>query len=202
MKRLQSFKFLLVLASAIALAACANLQEPAKKVIADTEATIAAAGPDAQQYVPDQYAAVQQKLADLKAAFDKQDYKAVVAGGPGLLSAAKGLADAAVAKKREVMEALNGQWTGYAASIPQSVAAVEARLTALKGKKLPAGVTKDGVAAAKTGLEEVKSAWTDAGTTFGGGSLQSAVDKAKAVKAKLDEISAKLGISPAAKPAG
>lgn len=202
MKRSQSLKFLLVLASALAFAACANLQEPAKKVIADTEATITAAGADAQQYAPDQYAAVEQKLSDLKAAFDKQDYKTVVDSGPGLLSAAKGLADTAAAKKREMMEAMNGQWTGYAASIPQSVAAVEARLTALKGKKLPSGVTKDGVAAAKSGLDDAKSAWTDATTTFGGGNLQSAVDKAKAVKAKLDEVSAKLGISAAAKPAG
>src|SRR5258708_3146454 len=104
MKPLQSFKFLLVLASALALAACANLQEPAKKVLADAEATISSAGADAQQYVPDLYTAVQQKLTDLKAAYDKQDYKTIVEGGPALLSAAKGLADAAATKKREVVE--------------------------------------------------------------------------------------------------
>lgn len=202
MKRLQSLRFLLVLASALALAACANLQEPAKKVLADAEATISAAGADAQQYVPDQYTAVEQKLTDLKSAFDKQDYKSVVDGGPALLSAAKGLADAAAAKKLEVVEALKGQWTGFAAAIPQSVAAIEARLTALKGKKLPGGLTKDGMAAAKTGLDEVKSSWSEATTAFGGGNLQSAVDKAKAVKAKLDDISAKLGIGAGGKPAG
>ncbi|HYL70956.1 MAG TPA: hypothetical protein VEY89_06620 [Candidatus Dormibacteraeota bacterium] len=191
-----------MLAGALALAACANLQEPAKKVLADAEASISAAGADAQQYVPDEYAAVEQKLTDMKAAYDKQDYKTVVDGGPALLSAAKGLADAAAAKKHEAAEALNGQWTGLAASIPQSVAAVEARLTALKGKKLPAGVTKDGMAAAKTGLDEAKSAWTEATTAFGGGNVQSAVDKAKAIKAKLDEISAKLAIGATGKPAG
>jgi hypothetical protein len=201
MKRMHSFRLLLVLAAAT-LAACANLQEPAKKVLADAEATISAAGTEAQQFVPEQYAAVQQKLADLKAAYDKQDYKAVVAAGPALLADAKGLKDAAEAKKREVVEALNSQWTGLASSVPQQVAAIEARFAALKGKKLPAGVTKDAVAAAKTGLDESKAAWLEATGAFGGGNLQSAVDKAKAVKAKLDDVGAKLGIGAAAKRAG
>jgi hypothetical protein len=201
MKRMHSFRLLLVLAAAT-LAACANLQEPAKKLLADAEATISAAAADAQQYVPDQYTAVQQKLGDVKAAYDKQDYKAVVEAGPALLAAAKGLKDATEAKKREVVEALNGQWTGLASSVSQTVAAVEARLAALKGKKLPAGVSKDAVAAAKSGLDETKSAWVEATRAFGGGNLQPAVDKAKAVKAKLDDIAAKLGIGATAKPAG
>ncbi len=201
MKRIHSFRALLVLAVAT-LAACANLQEPARKVLADAEATISAAAADAQQYIPDQYAAVQQKLADVKASFDKQDYKAVVEAGPGLLADAKGLKDAAEAKKREVVEALNGVWTGLASDVPQARAAIEARLAALKGKKLPAGVTKDALTAAKSGLDETKAAWDEAAAAFGSGSLQPAIDKAKAVKAKLDEIAAKLGIGAAAKPAG
>jgi len=201
MKRIQMFRALLVLALA-ALAACANLQEPAHKVLTDAEATVTAVAADAQQYVPEQYATVQKKLEDLKASFDKQDYKAVVEAGPGLLADVKALKDAAEAKKREVVEALNGQWTGFASAVPQTVAAIEARLASLKGKKLPAGVTKDAVSSAKSGLDEAKTAWNEATSAFGNGNLQPAVDKAKAVKAKLDEIASKLGIAAAAKPAG
>jgi hypothetical protein len=195
MKRIQSFRFLLALVAGLMLAACANLQEPAQKFLADAESTISAASADAQQYVPDQYAAVSKKLADMRAAFDKKDYKVVVEGGPALVADAKGLADAAAAKKREVLEALNTQWTSFATSVPQTVAAVEAKLTTLaKAHKLPAGVTKDGVTAAKAGLADAKSSWVEATTAFGSGNLQSAIEKAKAVKAKLDDVSAKLGI--------
>ena len=202
MKRIHSFRFLLALLAGLALAACANLQEPAKKVLADVEATVTATSADAEQYVPDQYAAVKQKLADMKAAFDKQDYKTVIEGGPALMTEAKGLADAAAAKKREVLEALNSQWTAVAAQVPQTLSAIEARLATIKkAHKLPKGVTKDAVAAANAGLADLKSSWADATSAFGSGNLQGALDKAKAVKAKADEIAAQLGIGSApAKP--
>jgi hypothetical protein len=185
-----------------ALAACASQMEPAKKLIADVEASVAAAGADAQQYVPEHAAAVAQKLADLKAAFDKQDYKTVIAGAPALLTEAKGLADEAAAKKKEVLEALNTQWTALAASLPQALAAAEASYAAVaKAKKLPKGVTKEAVTEAGTLLGDAKSAWSEATAAFGSGNVQGALDKAKAVKAKIDEATARIG-SGAAKPAG
>jgi len=203
MKRIHSLRFLFVLLAGLALAACTNLQEPAKKVLADVESAITATSADAEKYVPEQYAAVTQKLTDLKASFDKQDYKAVVAAGPGLIADAKALADAAAAKKSEVLEALNKQWTSFAADLPSAVAAIEARLaTFKKTHKLPKGVTKDAVASATAGVTEVKSAWAEATAAFGAGNIQAAIDKAKAVKAKAEEISAKLGIGADAKAAG
>jgi hypothetical protein len=195
-------RFLAVFVAGLALAACASQMEPAKKLLGDVEAAVAAAGADAQQYVPDQVASVNTKLAELKTAFDKQDYKTVIAGGPALLTEAKGLADAAAAKKKEVLEALSAEWTALAAELPQSISAVEAKLATLaKTKKLPAGVTKDGVESAKAGLAEAKTAWDEATASFGAGNVQAALDKGKAVKAKLEEAAAKLGLAGAPKPA-
>ncbi|MBS0375833.1 MAG: hypothetical protein JSR73_14740 [Proteobacteria bacterium] len=192
----------LVAIAGLVLAACANQMEPAKKLIADVEAAVAAAGADAQQYIPEQVSSVNQKLADLKAAFDKQDYKTVLAGAPALVTEAKGLADAAAAKKKEVLEALGAQWTQLAADLPQAVSAVESKLTAIaKTKKLPSGVTKDGVAAAKAGLAQAKGAWDEAKAAFTAGNVQAALDKAKGVKSTLADAAAKLGIAAPA-PAG
>jgi hypothetical protein len=192
----------LALAAGLALAACASQMEPARKMLADVEAAVTAAGADAQQYVPEQAAAVQAKLAELKAAFDRRDYKAVIAGAPALLNEAKGLADAAAAKKKEVLEALGAEWTRLAAQVPQSISAVEARLAALaKERKLPPGVTKDGVAAAKSGLADAEAAWNSAKSAFGEGKVQAALDQAKSVEARLAEVAAKLGLNLAPPPA-
>jgi hypothetical protein len=200
--KVRTARLLAAFAAGLVLAACANQMEPAKKLLADVEAAVTAAGADAKQYVPEQVASVNQKLAELKSAFDKQDYKTVITGAPALLTEAKGLADAAAAKKKEVLEALGAQWTQLAADLPQSVSAVEARLATLaKTKKLPAGISKDGVAAAKAGLAEAKTAWDGAKAAFASGNVQGALDQAKGVKAKLEDAAAKLGLSAAAKPA-
>jgi hypothetical protein len=200
--KVRTVRFLAVFVAGLALAACANQMEPAKKLLGDVEAAVTAAGADAQQYIPEQVASVNKKLAELKTAFDKQDYKTVVTAAPALLIEAKGLADAAAAKKKEVLEALGAQWTALAAELPQSVSAVEAKLATLaKTKKLPAGISKDGVESAKAGLAEAKTAWDEAKAAFGSGNVQAALDKAKGVKAKLEEASAKLGIAGAQKPA-
>ncbi len=198
----RTMRFVAALVTGLALAACANQMEPAKKLLGDVEAAVTAAGADAQQYIPEQVTAVNKKLGELKAAFDKQDYKAVLAGAPALVIEAKGLGDAAAAKKKEVLEALGAQWTQLATELPQSVSAVEAKLAMLaKSHKLPAGVSKDGIASAKGGLAEAKTAWDEAKTSFGSGNVQAALDKAKGVKAKLEEAASKLGLAAALKPA-
>ena len=195
-------RFLAALVAGLALAACASQIEPAKKLLGDVAAAVSAAGADAQQYIPEQVASVNKKLEELQAAFDKHEYKTVMAGGPALLTEAQGLADAAAAKKKTVLEALGAEWTALAAELPQSVSAVEARLATLaKSKKLPAGVTKDGVASAKAALAQAQAAWDSAKTAFGSGNVQAALDTAKGVKTQLDDAAAKLGRAGAAKPA-
>ena len=202
MPKIRVTRLLVAIVAGVALVACANQMEPAKKMVADVDAAVTAGSADAQKYAPEQATAVNQRLADLHASFDKQDYKTVVMTAPGLLADAKGLAETAAAKKKEAMDALSAQWTTVATTLPATISEIETKVTALSGaKKLPKGVTKDGVAAAKSGLAEIKTAYDEAKAAFGAGDVQGALDKAQGVKAKIAEVSAKLGMPDSAAPA-
>ena len=178
--------------AAIILAACASQKEPAQKLIGDVEATVAAASTEAAKYVPDQLADVQAKLAGLKESFDKQDYAAVVTGGPAVLTAAQGLATAAAAKKDEVLKALNDEWTGLSSALPGDVTAIQTRIDELSkksNKKQAKGIDLD---AAKAGAGDATSLWSKAQAAFAAGNLDEAVSTAKDVKAKVEALAATL----------
>ena len=196
-------RYALISMAAIILAACAGQKQPAQKLIGDIEATVTAASAEAAKYVPDELAAVQSKLAALKASFDKQDYAAVVSGGPQVLSEAQNLATAAAAKKDEILKALNDQWTGLAGSLPADVAAVQNRIDVLSkkpGKKLAAGIDLD---AAKAGAGDATALWSKAQAAFAAGNLDEAVSTAKDVKVKIEALAASLKVNltvPAGQP--
>ncbi len=187
----------LIATAAIILAACAGQKEPAQKLLGNIEATVSAASSEAAKYVPDQLAEVQGKLDGLKASFDKQDYAAVVAGAPAVLSSAQDLATAAAAKKDEVLKALNDEWTGLAGSVPGEVTAIQGRIDLLgkkSSKKLAAGIDLD---AAKAGVGDAGALWSKAQAAFAAGNLDEAVSIAKDVKAKVTAVAASLKMDPA-----
>lgn len=187
-----------VVAAAVVIAACGNQMEPAQKAIADIESAVAAAGADAEKYIPEQVAAVKGSVDALKAAFDQKDYKSVVTGAPAVLADAQGLVAAAAAKKDEVMAALNGEWTQLSTELPAAVTAIQGRIDELaKAKKLPEGLDKAAVEGATAGLAEAQTLWTEATTAFGAGALEEAVTKANAVKAKANELMTALGMTAA-----
>jgi len=196
-------RYAVISMAAIILAACASQKEPAQKLIGDVESTVAAASTEAAKYVPDQLADVQAKLAGLKESFDKQDYAAVVTGGPAVLTAAQGLATAAAAKKDEVLKALNDEWTGLSGALPGDVTAIQTRIDELSkksNKKQAKGIDLD---AAKAGAGDATSLWSKAQAAFAAGNLDEAVSTAKDVKAKVEALAAtlKLDLPAAAAPA-
>ena len=195
-------RYALISAAAILLAACAGQKEPAQKLLGDIQSTVAAAAPEAAKYVPDQLADVQSQLTALQTSFDKQDYAAVVAGAPPVLSAAQGLATAAAAKKDEVLKALNDKWTRFAAALPADVAALQSRIDMLgkkANKKMAAGIDLD---AAKAGLSDASALWSKAQGAFAAGNLDEAVSTASDVKAKVDALATSLKLDLGAMAAG
>jgi len=201
MKLKSSFAgFLTFVLAAALLAGCANQKEPAQKAIADIEAAVAAAGPDAMQYIPDQVEAVTTQVADLKSRFDQKDYKGVLAAAPAVLTQAQGLSAAAASAKQAAdaaaLEAFNAEWTTLAADVPAQLAAVTKRVEMLsKSKKLPKGLDAAAFEAAKAGTDDATTLWSQAMTAQAAGNMEQAVTTARQVKEKLNAAMASLGMS-------
>lgn len=185
-----------MLASLFLLAGCGAAKEQAQQLLADVDATVTAAGAEAQQQVPEQVAEVNARLAALKSSFDQGDYAAVMKDAPALLAEAKRLAAAAGEKKAALLEGLKGQWSALSAGVPGVLAAVEAKLAAVKqAARLPAGLNAAAVEAADAGVATAKAAWAEAGAAFTSGDLQGAVAKAQGVKTELAALATRLGVT-------
>jgi hypothetical protein len=190
--------WLLATLAAVLVVGCANQKAPAEQAVAGAETALGAVRDDAQKYVPDQLQAVDSQLAALKDSLTKGDYKAVLTGAPTLNSAISSLKDAAEAKKADTEAALvkaKDAWGPLSAEVPKMVDAIQSRVTALsKSHHLPRGVTKDGLASAKSGVDSLKSAWSDASNASASGDFTTAVTKAQGVKDKAAEIMKSLGM--------
>jgi hypothetical protein len=185
--------FLTLCSIAILFVACANQMEPAKNALDNINTTLNSVSADAQMYVPDQFAEAQTKVAALTASFEKKDYAAVVAGAPTVLAEVNGLSGAAAAKKDEMVKALGNEWRSLAASVPQSLGAVQTRIDALsKTKHLPKDID---LGAAKSGLADATSAWDKAQEAFKAGNPANAVTAAKDAQGKVASAAAALKLN-------
>jgi hypothetical protein len=185
--------FLTLCSVAILFVACANQMEPAKNALDNINTTLNSVSADAQKYVPDQFAEAQTNVAALTASFEKKDYAAVVAGAPALLAEVNGLSGAAAAKKDEMVKALGNEWRSLAASVPQSLGAVQTRIDALsKTKRVPKDID---LGAAKSGLADATSAWDKAQEAFKAGNPADAVTAAKDAQGMIASAAAALKLN-------
>lgn len=190
--------WLLALA-AVLVVGCANQKGPAEQAVAGAETALAAVRDEAQKYVPDRLQAVDAQLAALKDSLAKGDYRAALTGAPTVNSAIRSLKDAAEAKKADAGVALaraKDAWGPLSTEVLRVVDETEKQVTALsKSHHLPKGVTKDRLAAAKSGVDSLKSMWSEASSASASGDFTTAVTKAQAVRDKATEIMKSLGMS-------
>ena len=185
----------------VLLVACNTQKGPAEQAVASAQAALDAVRDDAQKYAPEQLGGVEGKLSEVKGSFQKGDYAGVLAAAPGLTSAIAGMKDAISAKKAEAEQALakaKDDWGPASSAVPKMVDEIARRVETLgKTKKLPKGVSKDAVAAAKTGLDSLKSSWAEATNASSSGDFTTAMAKAQAVKDKASAMMKSLGMNPA-----
>ena len=180
-----------LLLSAPILAGCASDKGPAEAAIKAAEEAVSATVAEASKYVPDQAQSLQAALAAIKEKFAKGDYTAALADTKSLTDKTKEVASAASAKKAELTKG----WENLSAGMPKVLDAIKARVDILsKSKKLPANLTAEKFASAKSGLAEMTQQWTAATESANGGKLMDAITKGTAVKTKAAEVLTTLGM--------
>jgi HEPN domain-containing protein len=163
------------------LIACTSYKGPAEQAIKAAEEAINATKAEAVKYVPDQVKSLESALAAVKDKFTKGDYEAAIKEAQSLVDKAKGVAEAAKAKKEE----LTKNWTDLSQGLPKMVEAIQNRVDVLsKSKKLPANLTAEKFAEAKSGLTAAKEEWAKALESFKSGNLTDAISVANSVKEK------------------
>lgn len=183
---------------AASLFACSSDKGPADAAIKAAEQAIQAVADDAGKYVPEKLKETQDALAAAKEKFGKGEYKEALAAGTELANKATELAKATAAKKEELTKA----WEHLAASLPQTVASLTAKIEELgKAKKLPKGLDAEKVTQAKEGLASLTASWNDASAAFAAGNLSEAMGKAAGLNEKGNELLALLGVTAAPAPA-
>jgi predicted small secreted protein len=190
--------FLLAALAAVLLSGCNTQKGPAEQALAGAQAALDGMRDEAQKYAPEQLGGVEGKLSEMKGSFQKGDYAGVLAAAPGMTTALGGMKDAIANKKNEAAAALakaKDDWGPASAAVPKMVDDLGKRVEALsRTKKLPKGVTKEAVAAAKTGLDSLKSTWADASNAASSGDFTTAMAKAEDVKSKAAAMMKSLGM--------
>jgi hypothetical protein len=117
---------------------------------------------------------------------------------PAINTSISGLKDTVAAKAQEAQAALQKaqeDWGTASKEVPKMVDAIESRVNTLsKSHHLPKGVTKESLAAAKSGVDAMKSAWSDASSAATAGDFTTAMNKAQVVKDQGMKIMESLGM--------
>ncbi len=199
MKTIKTTTLAVAVVAALLAIGCANQKEPATKALNDAEATLATFRDEASRYAADELQSAESSVAALKASLEKGDYKAVMAGTPALSNQIESLRKAVTDKKAEA-EAANAAaqttWAAMSADLPKMAAALQSRVDMLsKSKKLPKSLTAASFDAAKAGLEQMKTSWTEATTAAAAGNAVEAVKLGEAARASGTEAMTALGMS-------
>jgi hypothetical protein len=192
--------FLALAATTLVATGCAQQKAPATKALAAIESSLAEVRDDAAKYAPEGLKGVESQVARLKESLDKKEYDNVLAGTPALDKAVASLRDAVAAGKKHAaaeLAAAKTEWANLNSEVPKMVENIETRVDELSKKKIRFRVSKEELESAKSGLEWMKTEWAEATAASTSGKEIVAAEKARAVKAKGEEVQKTLGMKEA-----
>jgi hypothetical protein len=176
-------KFLICCLMILPLVVVGCSKGPAEAALTAADEAIAKVKPEAEKFVPEQFAALTETAAAAKANFDKGDYAAVLTAAKDLPAKAAEVAAAATAKK----DALVGQWNELSKDIPARLLDVTEKVKTLAAmKKLPAGVKAEQIDEVKKRLEDMNATWPKAGEAFASGDIKGALEIGASVKSAAE----------------
>jgi len=186
----KSLKVLAAAAMLAALAACSSQKEPATQAISRVESSVAEVKADAERFASEQYASVQKSVADLRAAYDKNDYKTVVTNSPAVQKQVTDLRDTVAARRKEFEEAsarATEAWNGFAAEMPRYIDTLQKRIEATTRRKDRGSPTENSLM-----LDNIRNLWADASNLFSSGMPVEASRRAEEARAKAQELAQKV----------
>jgi len=188
----------IVLFAIAMIMACTDANKaPAELAVKAAEEAINAVKGEAAKLVPEEVTALETALASAKDKLAKGEYKAALDEAKGLAVKAKEVLEAAKAKKDEMTK----KWTELSQGLPKMVEDIQGKVDALSQlKKLPANMTAEKLAEAKSGLDAVKADWAKAQESFKAGNMAEAISVATSVKDKAVKAMETLGITSADVP--
>ncbi len=173
--------------------ACSNPQEPARHAVQDAQSALGTSAPQAQRFLPEQFAALQVRTTNLASSYDHGDFKQVLSDAPTLLNDIQAMRATAAARQAAADKVLSSEWEVLAGSIPDRLKVVQDRIDALGAdKKQAAKVDLNGAKASLSGVDEQ---WSHAQEAFNAGDLTSAVEAAKAVQLRIDAAAKSLKLA-------
>lgn len=183
----------LVALMAVAVMACGDGgKAAAETAMSALESAYEAVKADGAKYVPDQAKSIDDAMAAVKETFGKGEYMQALTDAQGLAAKVTELGSAITAKQGELTKA----WEGLNAGIPGVVQGVQKQVETLsKARRLPTGVTKEAVEAAKTAVPALSASWDEAAAAFKSANLTDALAKAQTVKAKAIDVMTSLGMT-------
>ena len=178
----------------VALVACSQ-KGPAEAALKAAETSMNEVKADGAKYAPEQTKAIMVSYTAAQDSFNKGDYKAAMEIAQGIPAKAKDVAAAVAAKKDE----LTKTWTTLATTLAPQIEQIRTKVGELSAmKKLPKDMDATKLEGAKAALADITKISGDAAAAFKSGNLTDAVSKGNAVKAKVADAMASLGLTPAA----
>lgn len=184
-----------VLLSAISLLVGCSSKGPAETALKAADEALEGARPTLQSYAPEQLATLQQTATTAHEKFDKGDYKGAMADAQGMMPQIQ----SAVAEAGQKKEEFGKMWNEMSSTMPAMMAALEARVTELSAmKKLPAGMTAEGLESVKTDMAAAQAQWSQASTAYEEGRAAEAMQLGMQVKSTVEGLMGKIGMGAAA----